>query len=172
MRVFILITMVCFTGCGDSAAPVVSDDGRYAVTFPGPATTSDGSTTTPLGTMKTTVTLWKHASIDRLHAVTWTDLPVKRDQYDVTKGLDGAVAGLEKESNVKVRDDTASVFGPFKLPSRELRLQHNTRSLWMRSRLVLDTRHMRLYTVVVEGGREYIEGPEADAFFDSFQITK
>jgi hypothetical protein len=172
MRVVPLLAILLLAGCGDTDTPIVADDGRYTITFPGPTTTREEATPSAGGSMTLHVTEWKHPDIDRLHAFMFTDHTVKKAVIDAKQDLDDAVAQLEGVLKSKVREATPVTFGAFKLPGREVRMQHNTRSLWSRALVVFDTRHQRLYTVLVEGGREYVGGPEADAFIESFAIAK
>jgi hypothetical protein len=175
MRRLLVFGLLLIVGCDRAATtptPVTSAEGHYSVTFPGPPKAREESVPTPIGPIKTISNEWKHPTIDRMHGISYADYPVKRSQFDVKKGLDGAVEGAAKNAEAKVREDRKFEFGPNKLPAREVLMQHNTKSVWLKGKIILDTKAMRMYVVMVAGGKEYVTGPESDAFFESFALTK
>ncbi|HYV38195.1 MAG TPA: hypothetical protein VE988_21090 [Gemmataceae bacterium] len=105
---------------------------------------------------------------DRAYSVLVSDIPgAQFENEKLTEDrLDGAMKGVA--SNLKVEKESKITIGGV-LRGREL-MGVNNMGLAIRGRLFLV--NGRLYQVLVGGPREFVNGPEASKFLDSFMLTQ
>ncbi len=166
------LTLVALSLAGPIAAgqplpdPVVSAEGKYGVRFPGKPKSSTAPVKTDVGTL--TVHTSSFATTGgNVFLVIYTDYPPPPLRPEATEALlNGVRDGLTKDG--KLRSDQPAAVGPTKTPGREIVVDKGAHQL--RYRVVLNGN--RLYQVGVLGGMAFVDGPEAKAFLDSFEITK
>ncbi len=102
-------------------------------------------------------------------AVIYSDMPA-----DVVKAapakklLEGGEKGLVDNFKAKVTKSKETTFGKQKYPAREILGEKD--DLHLRVTIILADN--RLYQVFVVGPKDMVTGKGADAFFESFEITK
>lgn len=144
------------------SAKFTSADGKFAVSFPGTPTESKK----PLVPNKPAVvhiTRYEDAAGGRL--VMWNEIAAKG--YDPAKLLAGAAEGIGTRG--KLVSNKEATFGSDKAPARELVVDSGDGP---RLRYLLTVAHNRLYQVVVTGSNEFVAGPQAEAFRQSFELLK
>src|SRR5262245_29932467 len=102
-------------------------------------------------------------------AVIYSDMPA-----DVVKAapaqklLEGGEKGLVDNFKAKVTKSKETTFGKQKFPAREILGEKDDLHL----RITIILAENRLYQVFVVGPKDLVNGKEADAFFESFEINK
>jgi hypothetical protein len=161
------LVIVAITATVRAEEKYESKDGKFNITF----TDKPKETTKEIPTAIGKITLYMttvEAGKDKVFIATYNDYPdavSKSPPQDVLKGVrDGA-----KGKDGKVLDDKEITFGDDKIPGREYTLQKGT--LFHRYRVFLNG--TRLYNVgYVAPTKDDLSSKEADAFFESFKITK
>ncbi|CAN5577840.1 hypothetical protein BH11PLA2_BH11PLA2_49300 [soil metagenome] len=150
-----------------------SKEGTYKVMFPGKPTTTEKSEETKIGTIKFISSELKQANGNEYFNITFVDYPFKKEQYNVKKGLDGAVkGGANAKSGMKVTDSKEIEFGKGKLPGRDAKMENEEKKLFSRGRYIFDDSKMRMYILVLVGSKDFVHGKAGDAFLDSFELVE
>lgn len=140
--------------------------GRYKATFPGAPKESEQKAKSAVGELKVVSTLYA-TSDGYVYLLSYTDFPVGATKpenrgalfdsvREAVRTRDGKVVGAEKEI----------AFGPDKLPGREFTVDKGKQRT--RYRIVLSG--SRLYQQAVIGPADHVSGPDANTFFDSFEL--
>ncbi|MDB5306342.1 MAG: hypothetical protein JWO38_544 [Gemmataceae bacterium] len=164
LALFALPTSAGAQPAGEIHAP---KGGRFAVRLPGMPKEHTQSTRTDLGELKVYTATYATAD-GAVYLVSYTDFPpgaVKPDgrgpMYDaVREGIKGKDGKLVSEKEITV--------GPDQLPGREILVDKGRQQT--RFRVVV--RDHRLYQLAAVGPGEFVTGPAATAFFDSFEFAK
>jgi hypothetical protein len=143
-----------------------SADGRYKVLFPGPVKTETKELKADRHTLKLTIDSVEFGA-DALYCVTFIDYPEEVTKADPVKRLDKVRDG-NKGPNGKLLSEKAVEFGPEKYPGREVLIEKPDGVI--RNRIILAG--PRMYQVMIEGPRAFVTSPDAERFFDSFQVTR
>jgi hypothetical protein len=145
--------------------PFASSAGRYKVLFPGAVTNSSIEVKTNLGPLKIT-----HDTVELPGDVTFAvshldypETPKVEKSARVKKVRDGS-----KGEDGKVLSDKEFTVGAEKHPAREVVIEKP--EFVLRNRIVLAGN--RLYQVMLQGPKGYVTSPDADRFFDSFEVTR
>src|SRR5262249_44070682 len=134
--------------------------------FPGEPKESTQKTKTPLGELKVFSATWANADSNAF-LVSYTDFPAGTAKpADRDTLYDGARDALAKDG--KVLSEKKVEVGADKLPGREVEIEKGKQR--MRFRFVL--RDDRLYQVAVVGTPSFVEGKDATAFLESFELKK
>jgi hypothetical protein len=143
-----------------------SSEGRYKVLFPGGVKSETQELKTDLGTLKLTIDSVE-LDDDVVFCVTFIDYPEELTKTDPPKRLDKIRDG-SKGADGKVLSEKDVTVGPEKHPGREVLIQKP--DVVIRNRIVLAG--TRMYQVMIEGSKAFVTSPDADRFFDSFQVTR
>ncbi len=142
-------------------------DGRYTARFGGTPREQSQGVATAVGELTTRTATFARPDGTAL-VVVYTDYPDAALKNVAPESLlAGARDGL-KGADGTLLSDEATPFGPGKLPSRTVVVDRG--KLVVRVRLVAAGR--RLYQVMAVGTKDAVAGPAADAFFESFALTK
>jgi hypothetical protein len=143
-----------------------STDGRYKGLAAGPVKTETTDVKTPGGTRKLTLdSVQLPGGI--VFLVTYIDVPDDVAKADPGPRLD-RVRDANKGVDGKLISDKATTIGPEKWPARDILIEKRTG--FVRNRIV--AAGTRLYQVMIEGPKEFVESKDADRYFDSFEVTK
>ncbi|MBY0513331.1 MAG: hypothetical protein K2P78_05405 [Gemmataceae bacterium] len=140
-------------------------DGGFAVSFPGKPKENTQSARTAVAELKVyTATV---ATPDgNVFLVSYTDFPKDTVKPETRAALyDGVREGLKKDGRLVSEKDLT--LGPDKLPAREVVVDKNKQV----ARFRVVARGDRLFQVAVVGTDEFVNGKDAAAFLDSFEIT-
>ena len=149
-----------------------STEGRYTVKVAGKDSTDTKQIAygaDPAQTVTRTITKWDAPPPGGTYSVTFADYPELFKGLDTTL-LDGArdgVKGPDGLGGAVISEKPAEVGGE-KVVGREVVVR--AKKNWVRVRLVMV--ELRLYQVMVTGPEEAVNGEEAKAFLDSFQLAK
>jgi len=99
--------------------------------------------------------------------VTHLEYPAAAPMLEPAKRLDKVRDGI-KGADGKVVSEKELTVGAEKFPAREVVIEKPAAVL--RNRIVVAGG--RLYQVILQGPKDYITGPDADRFFDSFEVTR
>ena len=149
----------------DDAKPekFVSKEGKYTAQFP----TTPETQSKKAGGVDLHMTMAKRSMGG--FAVIYSDLPAEAVKAAKPKDLlDGGQKGLIDNFKAKITTSKDFEFGKQKYPARELVGAKDAINLRIQIILVGN----RLYQVFVVGPKDLATGKEADAFFQSFEITK
>lgn len=151
-----------------AATPFRSEEGKFSIAFPNKPTKQTSKVQTPRGELES------HAFIvaerDKAYGVNFGDYQ-KGLVTDLNRQstLDGARDGAAKKLNAKVISESKITVGKAKLAGRELIATLSApKDTFIRMRIVLSGD--RLYSYMVVGSKEWVEGAEATKYLDSFVI--
>lgn len=149
-----------------------TEDGSLAIKFPGEPTTETQTTPSDLGNLEVMMTSYSDNANKQFFMVSSVTYPVKPEEYDVQKGLEGAKNGAAANSgSTIVSDEPSDRFG---IPGKKLIMNasQDNQKLTLRAEIYIDPKGPTLHQImmVVEG--DQVDTPAANAFFDSAQITK
>ena len=143
-----------------------STDGRYKGLAAGPVKTETTDVKTPGGTRKLTLD-----SVELpggiIFMVTYVDVPDDVAKADPGPRLD-RVRDANKGAEGKLISEKSTTIGEEKWPTREVVIEKPTG--FVRNRIV--AAGPRLYQVMIQGPKEFVESKDADRFFDAFEVTK
>jgi hypothetical protein len=147
-----------------------SEAGRYRAKFPEkPRSETKDLSTGPGGRVIPTLTDKAEGPRDAVYAVTIADYPESFRDVPEKAILDGVRDGLKATDGRVTEDNEITVgSGETKLAGRELRIEAGRNTV--RARLFLSG--TRLYQVMVTGSKNAVNGPTADEFLRSFELTK
>ncbi len=139
--------------------------GQFTVRFPGAPKENTQSTQTALGELDV-YTATMATTQGNVYLVSYTDFPPGTIKPEGVSTLyDGVRDGLKKDGKMTEKDLT---LGKEKLPGREILIDKGKQQL--RFRVV--ARGNRLYQVAVVGDDEFVNGKDATAFLESFELSK
>jgi hypothetical protein len=168
MRRLFVVSMLIFCACGANAQPAgpyTSEQGKFAVRFPGTPKVTSKTSSTDLGELSVTVATYA-TSDGNVYMVSYTVLPSApkaQHQPMLFAGVRDAVKGEGKQT-----EDKEFAFGPDKLPGREFMVEKGRQRIKFRAIL----RDNRLYQIAVIGSSSFVGGKDAKQFFESFELTK
>jgi hypothetical protein len=171
-RTFALLALAAGFGTPALAAdkpeykPFASSEGRYKVLFPGAVKSEMQELKTDRGPQKLTIDSVELGD-DAVFCVTFLDVPEEATKTDPRKRLDKIRDGC-KGANGKTLSEKDVTVGTEKFPGREVLIEKPDAVI--RNRIVLAG--TRMYQVMIEGPRSFVTSPDADRFFDSFQVTR
>jgi hypothetical protein len=141
-----------------------SKDGKFKATFP----TEPKEIKQKASGLDLVITIAEKGK-DGGYAVIYSDMPAEVVKAaPAAKLLEGGEKGLVDNFKAKVTKSKETTFGKQKYPAREILGEKDT--LHLRVTIILADN--RLYQVFVVGPKDMVTGKEADAFFESFEITK
>ena len=146
--------------------PFASSAGRYKVLFPGPVKTDTRELKADFGALTLTLDSVELAD-DVTFLVTHLEYPEAAPKLEPAKRLDKVRDG-NKGTDGKLLSEKELAVGTEKHPAREVVIEKP--EFVLRSRIVVADR--RLYQVMLQGPKGYVTGPDADRFFDSFEVTR
>jgi hypothetical protein len=172
-RTFALVVLVSALGLTAAAdtpkpeyKPFASSAGRYKVLFPGPVKTETTGVKTELGELTLTLD-----SVDLTpevtFLVTFIDFPASGAKVEPARRLDRVRDG-NKGAAGKVVSERDLTVGVEKYPGRDVLIEKP--KAFLRNRIVVAG--SRLYQVMIQGPRGFVTSPDADRFFDSFEVTR
>ncbi|MDB5306341.1 MAG: hypothetical protein JWO38_543 [Gemmataceae bacterium] len=165
-----VLAVVVFAGAtltagADDEKKYTSKDGKFAVAFP-----TDGKVKTTKQEVGggLTINMVVAEGKDRAYSVMFMSLPEAAKDVPAKNILDGAEKGAIDKSGGKLIKSKEIEFGKAKHPGRDILVEKDGNKVrtWI---IYTDT---RIYVVLVGGPKDYASGKEAQAFFDSFEITK
>jgi hypothetical protein len=172
-RTFALVVLVSVLGMTAAAdppkpeyKPFASSAGRYKVLFPGPVKTETTGVKTELGELKLTLDSVELPP-DVTFLVTFIDYPASGARVEPARRLDRVRDGNKGPAGKLVSERDLTV-GVEKHPGREVLIEKP--KAFLRNRIVIAG--SRLYQVMIQGPREFVTSPDADRFFDSFEVTR
>lgn len=139
-----------------------SEDGKFAVQFPGKPT-EEKKPIRPGSSTHIHITQYDDADGARL--VLWNEITAKLAIPG--KILAGAAEGIAKQGQLV--SDKQLTFDGDKYPARDVTVDHPK---GYRLRTLLIVAHNRLYQVTVTGSNEFVAGPKAVEFRKSFELLK
>ena len=142
----------------------ISKVGRFAVAYPAGAEVK--STRQMAGGL--TMHMTTAEARDKAYSVMYMLLPGNGQNVPAKAILDGAEKGMIEKSGGKLLKSKDIEFGTRKFPGREVLAEKDGNKVrtWI---IVAGT---RVYVVLVTGPTDYATGKDAQAFLDSFEITK
>lgn len=164
-----LVVLLPGVGFGDDPPPAfVSPKGGYSVRFPGKPREQSSKTPTDFGRLTVTTATYAKEN-GSVWLVSYTDYPANR-MAGVKEAdfLAAARDGLKGPDGKVVEERKPRVFEAAGVPALEVTIARG--KTHSRTRLVLKDR--RLYQVQVFGETDFVSGPAADAFLESFRIEK
>ncbi len=145
---------------------VTSAAGKFTAVMPGKPKEHTEEINSPIGKLELHK-LWVEVSKDLVFIIVYCDYPaeaVRNEPQTVLKGArDGLLVGKRK-----LIEDKELTLGKDKIAGRALVIEVGT--LHYRARHFLAGR--RLYQVVIVGSKDAVTSPNANKYFDSFEITK
>ncbi|MBY0461091.1 MAG: hypothetical protein K2V38_27535 [Gemmataceae bacterium] len=149
--------------------PFTSPEGKYAVKFPGKPKLTAPVAKSAIGDLTVHTALYAAAD-GSAYTASYTDFPRDAVKAENLKTFfDGVRDGI-KGTKGEVVSEKEIVFGPDKLPGRELVVEKEKGKQRIKVRVVL--RDNRLYQWAVLGTPEFVAGGDATAFLDSLELTK
>lgn len=145
--------------------PYTNDDGTMSADFPEAPQLKEINIPSPLGRLETTMIVFEGRDLTfNLGKITY---PVDPSQYNVDKGLEGAIAGAKTMTGGEI-ESVEDIF-TFGLPGKEAVIKS-----WIgnaaRVQVFIDRSGPTLYTCQVVGPLDELHGAAAEKFFDSFAI--
>ncbi|NES70363.1 MAG: hypothetical protein F6K24_36705 [Okeania sp. SIO2D1] len=158
-----------------------AEDGTYSVKFPGEPKVQEHSTQVKVGELDEDVTdinlkmvVYEGSASKQAYLTTHAKYPVDPSQYNAEEGLNAARNGVENNANVTITSEEKIDYEG--LPGRELVTtipsQEGEGELTQRIRMFIDPEGPTLYQAVVITDEGDVNSPEADAFFNSWEIAK
>ena len=149
-----------------------TENGAMSAKFPKEPTTEAQVAPSEIGDIEFSMTTYADESNNQFFMVSSLDYPIKPDEYDVEQGFEGAKNGaLQNSGSTLISEESSDRFG---IPGKQLVMKNADQGgeLTIRAELYIDPKGPTLHQImmVVEG--DAVDTPEANAFFDSAQITK
>lgn len=160
------------TAVAEDWVDFTTENKAISVKFPGEPTTQEQTAPTNTGEVKFSMTTYADESSKQFFMVSSADYPVDPEEYDVEKGLEGAKNGAaENSGSTIVSDESSDRFG---IPGKKLLLNkvEQGEQITIRAELYIDPKGPTLHQIMVVVQGDNVDTPEANAFFDSAQITK
>ncbi|NJN73722.1 MAG: hypothetical protein HC799_13385 [Limnothrix sp. RL_2_0] len=149
-----------------------TENKAISIKFPGPPETQEQTAPTNTGEVQFSMTTYADESSKQFFMVSSVDYPVNPDEYDVEQGLEGAKNGAAQNSGSTIVSDEAS--DRFGIPGKKLVMNKTEQgeTLTIRAELYIDPKGPTLHQIMIVVQGDDVNTPEANAFFDSAQITK
>ncbi|MBX9579779.1 MAG: hypothetical protein K2X87_05670 [Gemmataceae bacterium] len=161
-----LLILLATAAAQPPAGHVHSGDG-YKVTFPGPPKVETPTAKTPLGELKVHTATYA-TDAGNIFLLSRTDYPAGAVAPDDLPGLYDRVRDGLKGKDGKVVSEKDVAVGPGKVPGKEVVVDRGKRQ----ARFRVVAKGDRLFQVAAVGAGEWVTGPEATAFLDSFEPAK
>ncbi|ANV83967.1 hypothetical protein AWQ21_05990 [Picosynechococcus sp. PCC 7003] len=149
-----------------------TENGKLAVKFPGTPQTESQTTPSDLGELQFTMTSYADDANTQFFMVSSVTYPVAPDQYDAAQGLEAAKEGAASNSgSTIVSDEPSDKFG---IPGKKLVMnaaQDNGEVYTTRAEIYIDPNGPTLHQILMVTEGDRVDSPEANAFFDSVNIT-
>lgn len=144
-----------------------SSEGKYSIKFPNTPKVTENTTKSAVGEL--TVTIATYANSDgSTFMVSFTDFPATAaNPENHNKLFAGIRDGVSKDGKVIGKEITLTL-GTEKWPGREFTVEKGKQKIRFR----VFIRDQRVYQVAVIGRSEFVTSREANAFFDSLELTK
>jgi hypothetical protein len=149
----------------DEEKKYTSKDGKFAVTFP--AGLKVKTTKQDIGN-GLSLTMTVAEAKDQAYSVMFMAMPDAVKDIPAKTILDGAEKGAVEKSGGKLVKSKTLEFGKAKYPGRDVLVEKDGNKV----RTWIIFAETRMYVVLVGGPKEFAAGKEAQAFLDSFEITK
>ena len=149
-----------------------TENGAMSAKFPNEPTTEDQIAPTDIGDVEFSMTTYADESNNQFFMVSSLDYPVNPEEYDVEEGLEGAKNGaVQNSGSTLVSEESTDRFG---IPGKKLVMKNTGQGgeLTIRAELYIDPKGPTLHQVMMLVEGDAVDAPEANAFFDSVQITK
>jgi hypothetical protein len=148
-------------------AAVRSGEGRFEVLMPEKLQATKSTVKTRIGDVEAFV--FQSTGADRAYVLMYNDYPAALVRGNPAEALlDGArEGGLAKVAGGKLKAEQKIQRGGH--PGRDLLIEVMGGRYFIRDRLYLV--EGRLYQLIVAGPEEFVRGPDAGKFFDSFKLT-
>jgi hypothetical protein len=150
-----------------------TENGQLAVKFPGTPETESQSTPSELGELTFTMTSYADDANQQFFMVSSVTYPIAPDEYDAAQGLEAAKQGAVGSSgSTLVTDEVSDRFG---MPGRKLVMnatQDNGEVYTTRAEIYIDPNGPTLHQILLVTEGDRVNTPEANAFFDSVDITQ
>ena len=147
-----------------------SGEGGYRIKFPGAPKVTEPTTKSAVGDL--TVTVATYATADgSTFMVSHADYPAAAMKPDKLATLfDGIRDGVKGRDGKLLGDEKSGPFGADKLPGREFTVEKDKVKQRIKFRILI--KDNRVYQVVAIGPAEFVNGKDATAFLESFELTK
>jgi hypothetical protein len=149
-----------------------TENEAISIKFPGPPETQEQTAPTNTGEVKFSMTTYADESNKQFFMVSSANYPVNPEEYDVAQGLEGAKNGAAENSGSTIVSDEAS--DRFGIPGKKLLMNKTEQGelLTIRAELYIDPKGPTLHQIMLVVSGDEVNTPEANAFFDSAEITK
>ncbi|MGB2923690.1 MAG: hypothetical protein WBB82_00135 [Limnothrix sp.] len=149
-----------------------TENEAISVKFPGEPETQEQIAPSDRGDVEFSMTTYADESSKQFFMVSSVDYPVNPEEYDVEQGLEGAMNGAAQNSgSTIVSDEPSDRFG---IPGKKLVMNKTEQGeqITIRAELYIDPKGPILHQIMMVVQGDVVDTPEANAFFDSAQITK
>ncbi|MEB3226015.1 MAG: hypothetical protein VKJ86_09450 [Synechococcus sp.] len=149
-----------------------TENNKLSVKFPGTPQTESQTTPSDLGDLKFTMTSYTDEANTQFFMVSSVTYPVDPAQYDAAQGLEAAKQGAASNSGSTILSDEAS--DRFGIPGKKLVMnatQDNGEVYTTRAEIYIDPKGPTLHQILIVTEGDRVNSPEANAFFDSVNIT-
>jgi hypothetical protein len=142
-----------------------SKEGGFEVALPGLALETKQVAKTGLGTLEVTMLLLESKKDGAAYLVSFAEFPEGAFKGgDNDKRLDAARAGAVASAKGKLKTEKKITLG--KHPGRELLIENDKGMVRTRIYAV----DQKLYQTVVSGAKAFVQGKDAERFFESFKL--
>ena len=147
-----------------------SDEGGFRIKFPGAPKVTEPTAKSAVGDLKVTVATYANAD-GSTFMVSFADYPEAATKPDkLATLLDGIRDNVKGRDGKLVGDDKSGPFGADKLPGREFTVDKEKAKQRIKFRVLI--KDNRVYQVVAIGPTAFVNGKDATAFLESFELTK
>ena len=160
----ILIVFATLAAGAGEEKKYTSKVGRFAVAFPAGA---DVKNTRQMAS-GLTINMYAVETQGKAHSVMYTLLPATGNNVPAKTLLDGAEKGMIDKTGGKLIKSKDFEFGARKYSGRESVVEKDGNKV----RTWIIVAGVRVYVVLVAGPTDYATGKDAQAFLDSFEITR
>jgi hypothetical protein len=144
-------------------------DKSYTVKFPGKPQIQNHTNKTKIGEIQFLIVGYEDRAKHRAYLTSNLYYPMKPANYDVEKGLDGARDGALKNTKSTLISENKITLNGYS--GREI-LMKDGKKLTTKAKIFIDPNGPILYQILVVTDDKNVKFPEAEAFFNSFNINK
>lgn len=148
-----------------------TENGAISVKFPQEPTTEEQLAPTDAGNIEFLMTTYVDESSNQFFMVSSLEYPIDPAEYDVELGLEGAKNGaLQNSGSTLISDESSDRFG---IPGKKLLMKNTEQGgeITIRIEVYIDPKGPTLHQIMMAAEGDAVDTPEANAFFDSVQIT-